>query len=73
MTRRSHEQRCWAGGGAVLDETKEFLDDGNDSLRADRDPGWEGEVAALRELVAGLTATVDGLGPAGGTSPPRSH
>ena len=57
----------------VLDETKEFLDDGNDSLRADRDPGWEGEVAALRELVAGLTATVDGLGPAGGTSQPRSH
>ncbi len=73
MTRRSARAGVLDWWRAVLDETKEFLDEGTDRLRADRDPRWEGEVAALRELVAELTATVDGLGPAGGTSPPRSH
>ena len=53
---------------AVLDETKEFIDDGTDRLGAGRDRRWDAEVAELRELVAELTATVDGLGPAGGSS-----
>ena len=59
---------------AVLDETKEFVDDRIDQVRGHGDSQWKDEVAALREVVAELTAKVDGMetGRGGRTSKPPS-
>ena len=56
---------------AVLDETKEFVDDRIDQVRGREDPRWEDEVAALRDAVAELTSKVDGMAGAPRNRPPK--
>jgi len=59
---------------AVLDETKEFIDDRIDEVRGGHDHATEDEVAALRDAVAELRAKIDGMesGRGGRTSKPSS-
>ena len=56
---------------AVLDETKEFVDDRIDEVRGRHDPRWNDEVAALREAVAELTSKVDGMAGVPRERPPK--
>jgi hypothetical protein len=57
---------------AVLDETKDFVDDGIDRLR-DRPEGRYGsEVDELRRQLAELSASVDAMISPGDGRPPKS-
>jgi hypothetical protein len=56
---------------AVINETKELLDDDLGRIRREDDAQWAEDVAALREMFAELTAKVDGMASSGGGPSPK--
>ena len=57
---------------AILDETKNLVDDQVDRARGGPDRQWNAEVAELRDAVAELTGKVEAMDAAGPGRPPKS-
>jgi predicted RecB family endonuclease len=56
---------------AVIDETKELVDDDLGRIRRQEEAQWAEDVAALREMLAELTAKVDRMASSGGGPSPK--